>query len=42
MNLYALADRKKRFVFELSALSLEEFQDWVAYYEIQFEAVKNG
>ena len=45
-NLFALADKKKRFIYELENLPLSEFQYWVGFYEIQFEemekAVKHG
>lgn len=42
MNLFALADRKRTFVSELKDLTLEEIQQWIAFYDIQSEEIKES
>jgi hypothetical protein len=39
-NLFALADRKRCFVKDLSNLTIEELNGWIAFYEIQAEEMK--
>jgi len=38
-----LADKKKAFISDLKNLTLDELQQWIAFYEIQAEEMKiNG
>jgi hypothetical protein len=38
--IYTLADRKGCFVADLEKLTMEEFHDWIAFYELKNESRK--
>jgi hypothetical protein len=42
LNLFALADKKKTFISDLKDLTLDEIQQWIAFYEIQAEEIKGN
>lgn len=41
MNLFALADKKRTTIKGISDLTMDEYQYWVAFYELQYEETRN-
>lgn len=42
MNLIGLADRLGKTIAEIEQISLDEFTEWVAYFEVMDRRVKDG
>jgi hypothetical protein len=42
MNLFALADRKRMLVSDLYGLSIDDIQEYIAYYQIEAEEIEEN
>lgn len=42
MNLIALADRLGKTIEEIEGISIEEYNEWIAYFKLTEERTKHG
>lgn len=40
--MYFLADKKRASIEEIESMTVEEFNHWMAYYQLQYEAEKKA